>query len=309
MFLESARSEASATAQLVERHAPFRWGVDSETGRLTDVLLSPPAHLRMVPCNAVTRNSLKRGLSACTELAGAQHADLAARLEAAGVVCHFAAPKPGLADLAFTRDCVLMTPWGVIELRPFERHRQDEVAHLIQSLRPLGVESVGAIGQGCVEGGDVCILRPGLVMIGISGQRTDEPGARALGRLFEREGWEILYVPIDPRYLHLDTQFTMVSRNRAVACLETLPNDFAAMMADLGIALVPATAEEVDRLEANLLSLDGERVMAPEGATRLNGELRRIGYEVIEIEIDQFIRCGGGVHCLTMPLARAPALT
>jgi arginine deiminase len=309
MFLESAIAGPSATERLIERRDPFRWGVDSETGRLTDVLLSPPAHLRMVPCNAVTRDSLARGLSACTKSAGAQHRALAAQLEAVGVACHFAPARPGLPDLAFTRDSLLMTPWGLVELRPFEEHRRGEAAHLIRSIQRLGVVSHGAVEQGRVEGGDVCILRPGLVMIGISGERTDEPGARALGGLFERQGWETLYVPIDPRYLHLDTQFTMVSRHRAVACLETLPTDFAATMADLGIALVPATAEEVDRLEANLLSLDGERLMAPAGATRLTGELRRLGYEVIEIEIDQFIRCGGGVRCLTMPLARAPALT
>lgn len=37
---------------------------------------------------------------------------------------------------------------------------------------------------------------------------------------------------------------------------------------------------------------------------RLNRILERSGFDVVEIEIDQFTRCGGGVHCLTMPLAR-----
>ena len=43
--------------------APTRWGARSETGRLTDVLLSAPSYLQMVPCNEVTRDSLAQGLS------------------------------------------------------------------------------------------------------------------------------------------------------------------------------------------------------------------------------------------------------
>ncbi|MGA9583641.1 MAG: arginine deiminase family protein [Allosphingosinicella sp.] len=303
-----ADGEPVSVQPVLERSAPVRWGVDSETSRLTDVLLSPPTHLAMVPCNAVTRESLALGLSSCAASAGAQHRALVERLEAAGVECHLVPAKPGLADLAFTRDSVFMTPWGMIELSPSEPHRRGEPAHLAAVLHRLGIESLGAVGEGKVEGGDVCLVRPGLVMIGISGERTDEAGARALGRIFERRGWRALYTQIDPRYLHLDTQFTMVSKHRAVACLETLAAGFAATMAELEIDLIPATPDEVDRLEANLLSLGGCRIVAPAGDTRINRELRKHGYDLIEVGIDQFVRCGGGVHCLTMPLARAAPL-
>jgi N-dimethylarginine dimethylaminohydrolase len=294
---------------IFERPGRGRWGVDSETGRLTDVLLSPPTHLAMVPCNAVTRDSLARGLSSCAASAGVQHRALVSRLEGAGVRCHLIPPKPGLSDLAFTRDALFMTPWGPVELRPSEPHRRGEPAHLAAALRQLGIVTLGSVGEGRVEGGDVCLLRPGLVMIGISGERTDEAGARALGSIFERYGWRALYTRIEPRYLHLDTQFSLVSPNRAVACLDTLENGFAATMAGLGIELLAVTPDEVDRLEANLLSLGGCRIVAPAGETRINGLLRRLGHEVIEVEIDQFVRCGGGVHCLTMPLGRAAPLS
>ncbi len=309
MFLDSACAEGSAAGTSSERHGPLRWGVDSETGRLTDLLLSPPTHLAMVPCNAVTRDSLARGLSSCAASAVAQHRAFAARLEAAGVKCHVVPSKPGLSDLAFTRDSVLMTPWGLVQLRPSEPHRRGEAAHLVAALKGTGIESPGAVDEGRVEGGDVCLLRPGLVMIAISGERTDEAGARALGRIFERRGWRALYTRFDPRYLHLDTQFTLVSKHLAVACLETLEAGFAERMAGLGIELLVATRGEVNRLEANLLSLGGCRVVAPAGGTRLNLELRKRGYDLIEVEIDQFVRCGGGVHCLTMPLGRSAQLS
>lgn len=308
MIQSFAREIGIAPERALEARDCRRWGVDSETGRLTDVMLSPPTHLAMVPCNAVTRDSLARGLSSCAVSAVGQHRALAAQLEAAGVRCHLVPSKPGLSDLAFTRDAVFMTPWGLLELRPSEPHRRAEAAHLVAALNGVGVESLGAVDEGKVEGGDVCLVRPGLVLIAISGERTDEAGARALGRIFEGRGWRALYTRIDPRYLHLDTQFTLVSKHFGVACLETLEAGFAETMAGLGIDLLPATPGEVDRLEANLLSLGGCRVVAPAGETRLNRELRKRGYDLIEAEIDQFVRCGGGVHCLTMPLGRIAQL-
>jgi N-dimethylarginine dimethylaminohydrolase len=39
---------------------------------------------------------------------------------------------------------------------------------------------------------------------------------------------------------------------------------------------------------------------------RINALLERRGFKVVRVEIDQFTRCGGGMHCLTMPLARLP---
>jgi N-dimethylarginine dimethylaminohydrolase len=308
MLLGSAAAETGATERPIERTGTRRWGVDSETGRLTGLLLSPPTHLAMVPCNAVTRDSLARGLSSCTASAGAQHRAMVSKLEAAGVDCHLVPPKPGLADLAFTRDSLLMTPWGLVGLRPSEPHRRGEPAHLAGALDRLDIGALGVVDEGKVEGGDVCLLRAGLVMIGISGERTDEAGGRALGRIFERRGWRALYTRIEPRYLHLDTQFTLVSKHLGVACLETLEDGFAERMAGLGIELLPATPGEIDRLEANLLSLGGCRVVAPGGETRLNRMLRQRGYDLIEVEIDQFVRCGGGVHCLTMPLGRSASL-
>lgn len=304
MLQGSAAAETGATEPAIERPQARAFGVDSETGRLTDLLLSPPTHLAMVPCNAVTRDSLARGLSSCSVSAGAQHRALVAKLQAAGVRCHVVPPKPGLADLAFTRDSVLMTPWGLVALRPSEPHRRGEPAHLAGALSAFGIESIGAVEEGRIEGGDVCLVRPGLVMIGISGDRTDEAGARSLGRIFERRGWRVLTTRIDPRYLHLDTQFTLVSDQVGVACLETLEPGFGETLSGLGIDLLPASTDEVDRLEANLLSLGGNRVVAPAGDTRINRALERIGFEIVEAEIDQFVRCGGGIHCLTMPLGR-----
>jgi arginine deiminase len=300
-FVGSAEAPADFATEALTRP---RWGVASETGRLTDVLLSPPTHLSMVPCNAVTRQSLADGLSLHTLSAARQHRALSTALTGAGVRCHWVPPMPSMTDLVFTRDPVLMSPWGLIELRPAAAHRRDEPAHVAKAVARLGAPYMGRIEKGRIEGGDICLLREGLLLIGYSGDRTDETGARELGAMFDRMGWEVIYAPFDARFLHLDTIFTMLSPDCAVACPGALGNELGARLGSLGVGTIPATLDEVADLGANLLCLGGGRILAPAGNRQLNTILGRSGFEVIPVEADQFTRCGDGLHCLTMPLAR-----
>jgi N-dimethylarginine dimethylaminohydrolase len=304
MLLEPSGAEFALDDRPSEPTPAVRWGVASETGRLSDVLVAAPVYLEMVPCNAVTRDSIANGLLASPTLAAQQHRALVAALEQAGVRCHFVTPVRGLPDLCFTRDAVLVGPWGLIELRPAAAHRRAEPAHVAKAAAALGLPYHGRIIEGAIEGGDVCLLREGLVLIGRSGDRTNEAGARALGDMFERQGWKVIHAGFDPAYLHLDTLFTMVSSDCAVACTAALEDALLARLGRLGIGIIPASIEEVGALGANLLSLGDGRLVAPARNGRLNAMLTASGFEIIPVALDQFTRCGGGAHCLTMPLAR-----
>ena len=49
---------------------------------------------------------------------------------------------------------------------------------------------------------------------------------------------------------------------------------------------------------------DGQRIIAGAGTPRVSAMMRDAGFTVTETNLDQFTACGGGVHCLTMPLLR-----
>jgi N-dimethylarginine dimethylaminohydrolase len=283
------------------------WGVDSEYGRLKDVMLSAPRHLELVPCNSVSIENHRNGVTCSPDVASEQHAGLVAALEAEGVRCHLVPPVEGLADLSFTRDATLMSPWGLVALSPAVEHRLAEVEHIRASVEDWDVPLFGTIAEGRVEGGDVCLLRPGVIAIGYSGERTDEAGAHALARLFGTRGWRAILTRFDRRFLHLDTIFTLADRNLGVACFDALEEEFLREVQELGIELIDVTVGEVRKLGANLLSLGERRVLSSADNHRINALLERRGYKVVRVEIDQFTRCGGGMHCLTMPLARIPA--
>jgi arginine deiminase len=130
-------------------------------------------------------------------------------------------------------------------------------------------------------------------------------GARALARFLAHRGWQAIVYPFDPHFLHLDTQFAMLDANHALAAVDVLDDDFIERVQALGVELVPVTYKEVQRLGANVLSLGAKRIIAAAENVRVNRDLVRLGYDVTAVELDQFTRCGGGVHCLTLPLARA----
>lgn len=295
---------SAATGQAPGDWSAVDWGVNSGTGRLCDVLLCPPNFLSMVPCNAVTRNSIASGLSSSVDLAQKQHEKLAEALIQFGVRSHFVDPVADLADMTFTRDAVLMSPWGLIELRPAVPHRSDEVARVSAALTALGAPYLGRVDAGTIEGGDVCLLREGVVLIGCSGERTNDRGARALASLFEDRGWEVIHTRFDPEHLHLDTIFTMVSDTCAVACTKALDPTLLEHLRRIGIWLLPASPDEARNLGSNLLSVGENRLIVPADNSRLNRVLKGCGFDIAEVEIDQFTRCGGGIHCLTLPLAR-----
>ncbi len=275
-----------------------------ESRPLTDVLLCAPAYLEPVPCCSVTRESLRNGFATSRSAAARQHTALREALCASGVTCHSLPPEPGLPDLAFTRDVAVATPWGLVALNPALGHRSVEVDHFVDWARRHAEGPVARIRGGRIEGGDVCIARPGLLIVGVSGTRTDEDGAEAFAARFRMEGWDVLICPFDEHFLHLDTIFCMLDEDRALACLDALDDGFLEAVARRGIELLPVAYKDSRRLGCNVLSVDGRRIVAGSATPRVTATLRRHGYEVAEVELDQFSACGGGVHCLTMPLAR-----
>jgi N-dimethylarginine dimethylaminohydrolase len=210
-----------------------------------------------------------------------------------------------LPDLAFTRDSSFMTPWGLVGMAPGAAHRRAEVDAVLRAASAAGVPILGRIGTGRVEGGDICLLRPGHVAIGISGDRTDRAGGEALGRIFSAAGWEVIYAAVDPRLLHLDTHFCMLDAGIAVACAEALDGAFADKIESLGIEIVLVEREELDTLGCNVLALGRRRILSSGTAPRVDAALRRRGFTVTTVTLDEFTQCGGGVHCLTMPLSRS----
>jgi N-dimethylarginine dimethylaminohydrolase len=280
----------------------MEWKIDSETGRLRDVLLCKPAHYQWIDTNAVAHATLSSGAANDPKRLFAQYGQLEAALAQAEVNLYYTVPEAHLPYQVYTRDSSQTTPWGPVLTQLAMKQRRGEYASLLKFHGADGFWNFATAGT--VEGGDIHVVKPGLLVIGHSGVRTNEAGAAQFGAWFEAQGWEVKLVPFAEHFLHLDVLFCMATPRLAVACIDVLGEAFETFLAERQIGVVRASYAEVMAMSCNLLALGDDRVISPAHSVRVNAALRAEGVEVFDPELDEFARGGGSVHCMTMPLKR-----
>jgi arginine deiminase len=283
------------------------WGVDSEYGRLSDVLLCRPSNYRWRATSPISQMTLDSGRSFDADLAARQHAEMVACYEQAGVRCHYLEPDPVLPYQVFARDSSATSSLGSIVLQPQQWWRRGEYAAVIRFLQASGIPIRAMITAAAVEGGDVMLIEPGCVLIGYCEARTQEAGARQLAGFFEADGWEVRVQPFSARYVHIDVLVASLAERLAAVCVEAVPAGLLTWLREKKIEILPIPEEEAFALGVNAMSLGDARILSSEGATTLNAGLRANGLTVFEPDLSMFTLGGGGAHCLGQALRRERA--
>jgi arginine deiminase len=247
-----------------------------------------------------------------------------------------------LPNLVFTRDSsIWVGPRIVIpSLALPARAREASLTDLIYAHHPrfTGVRRAYESRTAPVEGGDVLLLAPGVIAVGV-GERTTPAGAEALARsLFDDNlASTVLAVPLakERAQMHLDTVCTMVDTD-AVVMYANIVNSLSAFtiartpdgvkisdeapfveaaaaamgidklrVIDTGLDPVVAEREQWDDGN-NTLALAPGVVVAYERNTRTNARLEDAGIEVLTIAVSELGTGRGGPRCMSCPAARDP---
>jgi arginine deiminase len=247
-----------------------------------------------------------------------------------------------LPNLLFTRDSSFWigSRVAITSLALPARIRETSLTDLIYAHHPRfrGVRRAYESRSAPVEGGDVLLLAPGVVAVGV-GERTTPAGAEALARsLFDDElAHTVLAVPIaqERAQMHLDTVCTMVDTDAVVMypnivdslsafTIRRSPSGvtidsaapFVEAAADaMGIGklrvidtgLDPVTAEREQWDDGNnTLALAPGVVVAYERNAETNARLEDSGIEVLRISASELGTGRGGPRCMSCPAARDP---
>jgi arginine deiminase len=248
-----------------------------------------------------------------------------------------------LPNLLFTRDTSV---WirdhaAVTSLAMPARRREATLIHAIYRHHPrfAGTPLAYAPHLERLEGGDILLLAPGVLAVGV-GERTTPAGAERLARrVFAADlAHTVLVVPIaqERATMHLDTVCTMVDVDAVVMYPNvadalvaytvtgldgepqvTGPQPFlAAAAAAMGIDILrvidtgldPVTAEREQWDDGNnTLAIAPRRCIAYERNVETNAQLERAGIEVIRVPGSELGSGRGGPRCMSCPLARDPA--
>ncbi|MDT5068933.1 MAG: arginine deiminase [Mycobacterium sp.] len=247
-----------------------------------------------------------------------------------------------LPNLLFTRDSSFWigSRVAITSLALPARIRETSLTDLIYAHHPRfrGVRRAYESRSAPVEGGDVLLLAPGVVAVGV-GERTTPAGAEALARsLFDDElAHTVLAVPIaqERAQMHLDTVCTMVDTDAVVMYPNIVDSlsaftirrsaggvsidraaPFVNAAADaMGIGklrvidtgLDPVTAEREQWDDGNnTLALAPGVVVAYERNAETNARLEDSGIEVLRISASELGTGRGGPRCMSCPAARDP---
>jgi arginine deiminase len=248
-----------------------------------------------------------------------------------------------LPNLLFTRDSSV---WvrdrvAVTSLAMPARRRETTLTRAIYRYHPrfAGTDLLYTPDLEPVEGGDVLLLGPGVIAVGV-GERTTPAGAERLARrVFQAQlAHTILVVPIaqERATMHLDTVCTMVDVDAVVmypkiadtlqALTVTAGEDgepvvgrarpfLAAAAEAMGIdrlriidtGLDPVTAEREQWDDGNnTLAIAPRLCVAYERNVETNAQLERAGIEVIPISGSELGSGRGGPRCMSCPISRDP---
>jgi arginine deiminase len=246
-----------------------------------------------------------------------------------------------LPNLLFTRDSSV---WirdrvAVTSLAMPARSRETTLTEAIYRYHPrfAGTQLLYDPALEHVEGGDVLLLAPGVLAVGV-GERTTPAGAERLARRVFAAGLAhtILAVPIaqERATMHLDTVCTMVDVDAVVMypiVADTLqawtvtagadgepvvaaPRPFVEAAAEaMGIdrlriidtGLDPVTAEREQWDDGNnTLAISPRLCVAYERNVETNAQLERAGIEVIAISGSELGSGRGGPRCMSCPVSR-----
>lgn len=145
------------------------------------------------------------------------------------------------------------------------------------------------------EGTGECLWMGDNLYVG-TGFRTTKEAATRIG-----EALDSISIPlelVDNNFYHLDTCFFPLNEMTAFYYPPAFSEASQKVLQERISQLIPFTKKEVYGFAANNVVV-GSHVVTQKGNKTFTDKLKRLGYEPLEVDVSEFIKAGGGIHCLT----------
>ncbi|MFY0744254.1 dimethylarginine dimethylaminohydrolase family protein [Solibacillus silvestris] len=269
----------------------------SEYGILKQVVLCEPEYMEIKEViNDVQKKYEVDNID--QELAVKQHRNFEQALRNAGVEIIKLPPSKDHPEQVFTRDIGFTIGNHLFVSEMANPIRQGEEEVLAQWLNNNKI-SYKNLSLHSIEGGDV-IVDGNRVFVGIS-DRTCKKAIQNLQK--ELPDYEIIPIPFNPKYLHLDCVFNILSSEDALIFPEAFEPKIVNLLSSM-YHLIEVSKSEQFSMGTNVLSIGQNRVLSLPVNRDVNYQMKQHGYEVLEVDFSEIIKSGGSFRCCSMPILR-----
>lgn len=236
-----------------------------------------------------------------------QWGELKDAFEACGVPVDVVEGMPGQPDMVFCANQTL--PFlrkegtrGVVLSKMHASQRAGEVRHFEAWFANKGWDIVDDVFHGDIdfEGmGDAIWHRGKRLLWGGHGFRTDLSVYDLISRTVEAP---VIALRLDdPEFYHLDTCFCILDEQTALIYPPAFTPDGRDLIKHFFPRIIQAPEREArDLFACNAHCPDGKHVVIQRGCTTSNKALEALGFVVIEVDTDEYLKSGGSVFCMKL---------
>lgn len=212
-----------------------------------------------------------------------------------GIAVNLIKPQAGLPDMVFSADQGLIKEKTVIRSNFLYLERRKEIPYYESWYKKNGFE-VKKMPESCFfEGAGESLWWENKLFVG-KGQRNSKEVDL---RLKEALGVDVIALElINPFFYHLDTCLFPLNKETVFYYPKAFSPATLKILRKKVSDLVPLEEKEAFNFAANSLLTDHHAVIQ-RGNSGLKKKLSAYGYEAIEVDVSEFFKAGGGVHCLT----------
>jgi N-dimethylarginine dimethylaminohydrolase len=214
-----------------------------------------------------------------------------------GVEVVLADPVPCLPDMVFTANAGVTWDGRVVLSRFRHPQRQGEESRWRELFAHHGMPVLDTQGIFFEGAGDALFV--GDTLVCGYGFRTDRAAIPLVARALGVDAVELELV--DPRYYHLDTCFCPLDAGTILFAPAAFSPASQARVRRLARRVIEVPDGIAAGFACNAMAI-GDVVVSSEAVEGLSDQLREAGYRALGLPMGEFMKSGGGVRCLSLPL-------
>ncbi len=220
--------------------------------------------------------------------------NLVAALQKTGITVEIIDQIKGLPDMVFATDQAIVRGREALLANFRYAQRKKETPHFSDWFEQNGYKVRSLSNTFSFEGGDTLFFG-NMLMVG-TGFRANVGSCEELSKKLNIDVFPLRLV--NPDFYHLDMCFLPLDRESAFYYPPAFSPNSQAMLKRLVKNLYMFTQAEAEGYAANSL-VSGNTVITQARNLTFKSMLERLGKTVVEVDLSEFQKAGGGIHCLT----------